>query len=130
MNYYFDVWKNYAVFSGRATRTQYWMFAATNFFIYIIFGIFLAAFKDNILGTILTVLYWLYSIALIIPNLAVTVRRLHDTDRSGWWILIALIPLIGIIILIVFLATNTKSGPSRFDGSSGQPVMPPVPQQM
>ncbi|MFI8434256.1 DUF805 domain-containing protein [Streptomyces sp. NPDC079020] len=101
MNWYLDVLKNYAGFSGRARRKEYWMFVLFN----IIAAVILMAIGAAI-GT--QVPYYIYIVAVIVPSLAVIVRRLHDTGRSGWWILISLVPLVGGIILLVFLATEGK----------------------
>lgn len=100
MNWYLDVLKKYAVFTGRARRQEFWMFALFN----VIAAIVLFA-VDMALGTY-PLLYVIYALAVLLPGLGVTVRRLHDTGRSGWWILIDLIPFVGAIILIVFLATE------------------------
>ncbi|MFF9377971.1 DUF805 domain-containing protein [Streptomyces griseoluteus] len=101
MHWYVDVLKKYAVFSGRARRQEYWMFFLFNLIITIVLAI-----VDGALDT--QVLQLVYSLAVLIPGLAVAVRRLHDTGRSGWWILISLIPLVGFIILLVFLASEGK----------------------
>ncbi|GHI07771.1 hypothetical protein AQI88_34235 [Streptomyces cellostaticus] len=106
MHWYVDVLKKYAVFSGRARRQEYWMFFLFNVIISIVLAIIDGAMGSSILGII-------YSLATLLPGLGVAVRRLHDTDRSGWWILIALIPLVGAIILIVFLATEGKAEPNQ-----------------
>ncbi|UGY90294.1 DUF805 domain-containing protein [Streptomyces gobiensis] len=100
MHWYVDVLKKYAVFNGRARRQEYWMFALISLVISIVLTI-----VDAVLGTGFIV--GLYSLAVLLPSLAVGVRRLHDTDRSGWWLLIALIPLVGVIILLVFLASDS-----------------------
>ncbi|MEX2569608.1 MAG: DUF805 domain-containing protein, partial [Cyclobacteriaceae bacterium] len=101
-DYYLEVLKNkYAQFSGRGRRSEYWYFALFNILINI--GI---AIMDVFLGT--AFLNVIYSLALLIPSLAVTVRRLHDTGRSGLWILIGLIPVVGVIVLIVFLIEDSK----------------------
>ena len=93
MNWYIEVIKKYAVFSGRARRKEYWMFALFNFIFLIV-----AMILDNILGTTAGelpygVFYFLYALVVLIPGLAVAVRRLHDVGKSGWMILIALIPM-------------------------------------
>ncbi|MEW2070889.1 DUF805 domain-containing protein [Streptomyces sp. NPDC007346] len=106
MNWYLDVLKNYAGFSGRARRKEYWMFALVNFVIAIVLSIIGAAIGTDIL-------YYVYLLAVLIPSLAVGVRRLHDTGRSGWWLLIAL-TLIGGIVLIVFLASEGKQEPNQY----------------
>jgi uncharacterized membrane protein YhaH (DUF805 family) len=105
-----DVLKKYAVFSGRARRQEYWMF-----FLFSVIASIVLAIIDAILGT--SILQWLYVLATLIPSLAVGVRRLHDTNRSGWWVLISLVPIVGTIILIVFMASEgnpeeTAHGPN------------------
>ncbi|NUK01020.1 DUF805 domain-containing protein [Streptomyces lunaelactis] len=102
MNWYVDVLKKYAVFSGRARRQEYWMFFLFNVGISIVLAIL-----DAVLGT--SILQLIYAVAVFLPSLGVAVRRLHDTDRSGWWLLIGLVPLVGFIILIVFLASEGKA---------------------
>lgn len=108
MNWYLGCWKKYAEFSGRARRQEFWMFVLFNSLAGVALGV-----VDGILGTN-GGLGGLYSLAVLIPFLAVSVRRLHDTDRSGWWILVNIIPLIGAIILLVFLCSDSKPGENRF----------------
>jgi len=114
MNWFLEALKKYAVFSGRARRKEYWFFAL----FYILFAIAIG-FVDGLLGTVdpmsgIGTLGLIYSLAMLIPSLAVTVRRLHDTDRSGWMLLIALIPLIGAIVLLVFMVFDSTPGQNRF----------------
>ena len=104
--------KNYANFSGRARRKEYWFFTLVQFII-----LDIAQIIDAILSTDF-VFYAIATLALFIPSLAAAVRRLHDTDRSGWWLLIALLPLIGTILLIIWLATETKPENNQW----GQPA--------
>jgi uncharacterized membrane protein YhaH (DUF805 family) len=115
MNYYLKVLQNYATFSGRARRREFWYFALFNM-IFII----LAMVLDRVLGTTLKMggvetpygyIYLLYVLVLFIPGLAVSVRRLHDVGKSGWMYLIVLIPIIGAIWLLVlfFTDSNTES---------------------
>ncbi|WP_424210973.1 DUF805 domain-containing protein [Streptomyces sp. BI20] len=108
MNIYLDVLKKYAVFSGRARRQEYWIFFLVNLGISIVLAII-----DYALGTG-SIIGGLYSLAVLLPGLGVAVRRLHDTGKSGWWILIALIPLIGGIWLIVLLATEGQRNPNQY----------------
>lgn len=105
MKWYLGVLKKYAVFSGRARRKEYWMFFLFNW----IFSI-AAVLLDNLIGTANSdtgygVISIIYSLAVLLPSLAVGIRRLHDLGKSGWWIFIALIPLVGAIWLIVLFAT-------------------------
>ncbi|HJM42445.1 MAG: DUF805 domain-containing protein [Nitrospinota bacterium] len=100
MSWYFSVLKKYAEFSGRAHRKKYWMFVLFHIIIVFVLGL-----VDTFVGSP-GVVGMLYGLAVLIPSIAVTVRRLHDTDRSGWWFLIALVPLIGIIVLIVFMVRD------------------------
>jgi uncharacterized membrane protein YhaH (DUF805 family) len=114
MNWYLDVLKNYAVFSGRARRKEYWMFFLFN----VIFAI-TAVIIDNVLGlTIKNVgsgpFYLLYALATLIPGIAVGVRRLHDTSKSGWYMLLGLIPCVGGIILLVLFATPGDVGSNQY----------------
>lgn len=99
MEYYIGAWKKFAEFGGRARRKEFWMFFLFNILVSIGLGI-----VDGILGIML--LGNLYALAVLIPSLAIGARRLHDTGRSGWWQLIALVPVIGIIVLIVFWAQD------------------------
>ena len=101
MNWYLDVLKKYAVFSGRARRQEYWMFVLINLLVAIAIAI-----VEAIIGTA-PLLGMLYALGVFIPSLAVAVRRLHDTNRSGWWLLIGLIPVIGLIVLIVFFVQDS-----------------------
>lgn len=95
-----NVFSNYVTFTGRARRSEFWWFALFNFLATIV-----AAMIDGVLG--LHLLQPIYGLAVLLPSLAVAVRRLHDIGRSGWWILICLIPLVGAIVLIVW---NIKEG--------------------
>lgn len=113
MTWYLTVLKKYAVFSGRARRKEFWMFTLFN----IIFAV-VAVVLDNVLGTASEglgygLIYGLYSLAVLIPSLAVTVRRLHDVGKSGWWILISLVPLVG-LWLLVLLATDSQPGENKY----------------
>jgi len=96
MEYFTDAFKKYAEFSGRASRKDYWMFVLIYVLIYV--GLFVI---DSVLYTA-----WLapiFSLVVLIPSISITTRRLHDTSRSGWWQLIYFIPLIGVIVMLIFL---------------------------
>lgn len=108
MNWYLGVLKKYAVFSGRAQRVEFWYFVLFNIIVSIILtilDIMIGTFNEQAGSGILS---GIYSLGVIIPSIAVGTRRLHDIGKSGWWQLIALIPIIGAIVLIVWFATDSK----------------------
>lgn len=114
MNWYMDALNKYAVFSGRARRKEYWYFVLLNFIVSIALSII-----DLIIGTFsheagIGLLGGIFALIMLIPRLAVTARRLHDTGRSGWWCLIALIPLIGSITLLVFTVQDSEPGQNQY----------------
>lgn len=108
MNWYLAVIRQYVAFGGRAHRTEYWMFTLFNVLIMIGLGLVgeLVGVKE-LLGNI-------YSLAVLLPSLGVSVRRLHDTNRSGWWLLILLIPLLGLLVYLYFMISNGDQGSNRF----------------
>tara|TARA_B100001123_G_scaffold224837_1_gene253137 strand:+ start:1725 stop:2081 length:357 start_codon:yes stop_codon:yes gene_type:complete len=108
MSWYLSVLKKYAVFSGRSQRKEYWMFGLFHGII-IILSLLVVD-----LGDAAAVLVGIYYLATLLPTLAVTFRRLHDMDRSGWWLCIQLVPILGAIVLLVFLATDGTKGDNRF----------------
>ncbi|MBA3706392.1 MAG: DUF805 domain-containing protein [Bacteroidetes bacterium] len=136
MNWYLQAIKKYTDFFGRAIRKEYWMFTLLN----IIFAIATMAL-DNILGTTeisyahngywwdygyqYGLFYILYGLFIFIPSIAVTVRRLHDTDRSGWWILIALIPIIGVIWLLILMLMDSQPGSNKYGPSPKEIITTP-----
>ncbi|MGA9398872.1 MAG: DUF805 domain-containing protein [Anaerolineaceae bacterium] len=117
MNWYVEVMKKYIVFSGRARRKEYWYFMLFN-----VLATFVLAFIDQLIGTQIksdtaSVYGWLstlYSLAIVLPTLTVSVRRLHDTSHSGWWLFISLIPLIGSIVLLIFYLTDSQPGDNQY----------------
>jgi uncharacterized membrane protein YhaH (DUF805 family) len=113
MEWYLAVLRKYAVFTGRARRREFWMFTLVNVLISIGLSII-----DTILGTDYGagygILSTIYSLAVLIPSIAVGVRRLHDTGRTGWWLLIGLVPCVGLIVLIVFYATEGQRGDNQY----------------
>ncbi len=123
MHWYLEVFKKYADFSGRARRAEYWMFTLVNALIVILASMLIylpLALSNNNQDTLsglyilFSCIFSLYGLAIFIPTLAVTARRLHDTDRSGWYILISWIPLIGSIILLVFLIEDSQPGTNQY----------------
>jgi uncharacterized membrane protein YhaH (DUF805 family) len=113
MNFYAAIksaFSQYATFSGRASRSEFWFF-----YLFLVIASFIAASIDALVlnnqNSYLTLILFL---ATLIPLIAVTTRRLHDTDRSGWWQLLSFIPLVGAIILIIWLCTASTPGSNRF----------------
>jgi uncharacterized membrane protein YhaH (DUF805 family) len=114
MSWFMTALKDYAVFSGRSRRSEYWYFGL----FYVIFYAVFAAL-DGITGTFdfrsgMGLFTGILTLGLLLPSLAVSVRRLHDTGRSGWWLPIGIIPLIGGIVLIVWFAQDGELGANRF----------------
>lgn len=116
MKYFNNVIKKYATFSGRARRKEYWMFALVSAIISLVLG-----FIDNLAGlqiaagnTAIPVLTLLFELFILVPSLAVTARRLHDIGKSGWWILISLIPIIGEIVLFIFTVIKGNAGANKY----------------
>lgn len=117
-----DYWKkaltkDYANFNGRARRSEYWYYTLMNFII--LFGlqivIGICAVADlGVVSTILGIVYFIYALATLVPSLAVAVRRLHDTGKSGWFFLIALIPIVGSIWLLVLFCTDGDQGGNAY----------------
>lgn len=107
--------KRYADFSGRSRRKEFWMFALGVFIAEIVVSIVervlgLSGMVGGVYGPLMLILV----LGLLVPNLALGVRRLHDQDKSGWFLLLAFIPLIGGIILLVFFCLEGTKGPNRF----------------
>lgn len=121
MNWYLEVIKNnYANFSGRARRKEYWMFTLVNtIIITILYAIMFSSVDMNTgemggLGSIVGIILGIYSLAIIVPSLAVTIRRFHDQDKSGWMFLLAFIPFVGGLIVFVFMCLEGTKGDNRF----------------
>jgi uncharacterized membrane protein YhaH (DUF805 family) len=112
---------NYVNFTGRACRSEYWYWI-----LFIFIGFIVAEIVDAVIGK--PILYPLFGLAVLIPNIAVGVRRLHDLDRSGWWLLISFIPLVGAIILIIWFCSKGTDGPNRFGQDRLGGMAPPVPR--
>ncbi len=108
MNWYVEVLKKYAEFGGRAHRTEYWMFVLFNIII-----AFAISIVERVVGSP-GVLGALYSLAVLVPGIAVGVRRLHDTDRSGLWLLVAFVPIVGFFILLYFMVQDSQPGPNQY----------------
>jgi len=116
MNWYFQVLKKYAVFDGRAGRKEYWYFVLFNVIIGFVLGLI-----EGLAGITLEigfgVLSLIYTLAVLLPSIGVSVRRLHDTGRSGWWLFIGLIPFIGGIIIFIFMVGGSQEGTNQYGPS-------------
>ena len=97
----------YATFSGRARRSEYWWFSLFFAVVYFLAAVVGTAAHVSILGPVAI-------LALLLPIIAVSVRRLHDTNRSGWWYLISLVPLVGGIVMLVFCVKDSDAGPNAY----------------
>ncbi|MBB3048890.1 uncharacterized membrane protein YhaH (DUF805 family) [Litorivivens lipolytica] len=114
MNYMFEPLKKYATFEGRARRKEYWLFT-----LFVLIGQFVANIIDGLLvilseGAVVPFVSLLFLLVILLPWFAVSVRRLHDVDRTGWWVVIGLIPLIGSLVLLVFACLDSQQGSNRF----------------
>jgi uncharacterized membrane protein YhaH (DUF805 family) len=108
MNWYLKAFQEYATFSGRARRAEYWYFV-----LFYLIGIFVTSFLDGMLGSFsmeagIGLLSGIFILVHILPSIAVSVRRLHDIGRTGWWYLIIVIPLIGPLVLFIFSLLDSK----------------------
>ena len=111
MNYFIQALHRYAEFGGRSGRKEYWHFFLWYFVIYTVLELVDQAMSGSV------VMGWsvaVFTLALLVPSMAVGVRRLHDTDRSGWWLLITLVPILGVIVLIVFSSQNGDAGDNQY----------------
>jgi uncharacterized membrane protein YhaH (DUF805 family) len=114
MNWYLEALRKYAVFEGRARRKEYWFFL-----LFTIIVTLILSFIDGMLGLFDTetgvgLLSGIYSIGVVIPCIAVGIRRLHDTGRSGWWLLITFIPVIGGLVLLVYTVLESQPGDNEY----------------
>jgi uncharacterized membrane protein YhaH (DUF805 family) len=113
MMLYFRVLSKYAVFAGRSRRMEYWMYVLISAAVVLVLGLVNVA-----MGADVPAIPAVYTLSVLLPSLAVTVRRLHDTGRSGWWFLILLVPIVGAIVLLVFMATPGDEMANRFGANS------------
>ena len=114
MNWYLDVLKKYAVFNGRARRKEYWFFSLFNLIIIIVLGVIDGMTGSYSASAGMGLLGGIYMLAVLVPAIAVGIRRLHDTNRSGWWLLIVFVPLIGAIVLLVFMVLDSSPGENQY----------------
>lgn len=116
---FLDVVKNkYVQFTGRAGRKEYWLFYLVNIALYLLFVILTSIFGNGVLTLIISVIYTLFGLAILLPGIAVCVRRLHDVGKGGGWAFIAFVPIVGVFILLYFMIIKGEPNPNRF----GPPV--------
>lgn len=119
--------KRYADFQGRSRRKEYWMFFLGYMIVFAVLaalGGILGAFDPaggGVLGTIFIGLLVIFALALLVPSLAVQVRRFHDQDKSGWFVLLGLIPYVGGLIVFIFMLLEGTKGPNRFGDDPKDP---------
>jgi uncharacterized membrane protein YhaH (DUF805 family) len=122
MHWYTDVIKKYAVFNGRAARPEFWWFVLCNLIVVFLINVVVGIIAGRSNGQVVSDLY---SLAVFLPSLGVGIRRLHDTNRTGWWYLIVFIPIIGWIVLIVFLAMASDPGSNNYGPNPQHPGSEP-----
>lgn len=113
MEWYLKVLRQYADFNGRARRQEYWMFTLFNILIMLGLGLIFGGIGYALDAPFVVLLVYLYVFAVLIPSIAVGVRRLHDTGKSGWWYLIAIVPIAS-IVLLVFFCMDSEHGPNQW----------------
>ena len=109
VNFYLDAWKKYATFGGRSRRKEFWFFVLVNMVIGWLLGLI-----GGSLGIAGTILMYGFSLAVLVPGIAVSIRRMHDIGKSGWWVCICLVPLIGSIWFIVLAAKDSQAGDNQW----------------
>ena len=114
MNWYIDVVKKYTVFVGRASRAEYWYFSLVHTLVSVLLSVLDFSLGYAHLSIGVGLLSGVYTLAVMLPVAGVTIRRLHDTNRSGWWLLIAFIPLLGLIALLVMLTLKGTNGENPY----------------
>lgn len=117
MSWYLQALKRWSDFNGRSRRKEYWMFLLFNVIVSIVLGIIDMLIGTYSMNTGVGVLSGVYMLVVLIPGIAVTIRRLHDTGRSGWWILIALVPIIGGIWLLVLMFLDSQKESNQWGPS-------------
>lgn len=122
MNYYLLAFKSYAIFSGRSRRAEFWYFVLVNLLVSIGFTIIDAVFNLTLFSPDNGLTSFIYTLIALLPSLAVSVRRLHDTGRSGWWILIAF-TIIGAFFLIYWYALDSEAGDNEFGPNPKQIIV-------
>ena len=117
MSWYLRVWQRYAEFTGRSRRMEFWTFTLYNIAVFAVLylaSVGFALVKQPELGAFMYFIYFAYALAALVPALSCTARRLHDMNKSGWWVLLVLVPVLGAIVLLVIMAFNGTQGPNQY----------------
>lgn len=117
MKWYLMAWQGFADFQGRSRRAEFWTFALANFVIISVLSLAMIGFgvvKEPVIGASSGMIAAAYALAVALPSLACTVRRLHDTGKTGWWSVLWFIPVAGEIVLMVMLAMDGTRGSNRY----------------
>lgn len=114
MNWYVEVLKKYTVFEGRASRSEFWYFTLVNMIVFLICGILDQVLFSELNALVTPVFTSIYFLAILLPAIGVHIRRLHDTGRTGWWLLLNFIPFIGFIVLFIFYVTDSDPGLNKY----------------
>ena len=109
MNFYLDAWKKYANFGGRSRRKEFWIFALVNMVIS-----WALAFITGSLGVVGTIVIYGFSLAIFVPGIAVSIRRMHDIGKSGWWLCVNFVPVIGSLWFIMLAAKDSQEGDNQW----------------
>lgn len=118
MHYYLDVLKKYCIFTGRASRSEFWFFCLINFLILLVLeGTVLLSRESMGMLILSSIVYYIYALIVLIPGIGVSIRRLHDIGKGGNWYFISLVPIIGWIWIIILYATPSDPGENRFGPS-------------
>jgi len=117
MHWYLEVMRQYADFGGRSRRTEFWSFMLFHLIILIIIRI-----VDSVIGTS-GIISTIYLLGVLLPMIAVSVRRLHDTDRSGWWLLALFFPFLGVVVLLLFMAQESDPKSNEYGPSPKQAIL-------
>ena len=119
MDWYLMALKKYADFKGRSQRKEYWMFTLFN-----LLAFFVLSIVGSVLGDQAELLTGIYSLGVLLPSVAVTVRRLHDIGRSGWWALLMVVPVVGALILVIFALQDSQAEENEYGPNPKAPVFP------
>ena len=114
VEWYLTALRKFAQFTGRSRRREFWSFTLVNFGVSIVLSMLGRIVGANFLGTIIGLIATVYSLVVLVPGIAVAVRRMHDTGRSGWWLLINFIPIVGWIVYIFFAVQDSEPGENQY----------------